>query len=118
MRRALLPSALLLGVRALRAARAETPSLAAATVVVYNRQAADGPSLAKFYAQQRGIPLDHIIGLTCSVQEEISREEYDADISDPLRKEFETHGWWTIRDGPENKKVLASTSIHFVALIK
>src|ERR1700759_2511486 len=98
MRRALIRLAVFAVVLRIAAAEADTPSLASATVVVYNRQAADGPSLAKFYAQQRGIPADHIIGLMCSVQEEISREEYDADIADVLRKEFTEHGWWTIKD--------------------
>ena len=118
MRRAFVILAILLAPLPTRVARGETPSLASATVIVYNRQAADGPSLAKFYAQQRGIPNDHIIGLTCSVQEEISREEYDSDIADPLRKEFKDRGWWTVNDAPNNKQVLASTTIHFVALIK
>ena len=118
MRRAFIPLAIFAAVLPIGFARAETPSLASATVVVYNMQAGDGPSLAKFYAQQRGIPSDHVIGLMCSVQEEISREEYDKDIAEPLRKEFTERGWWTIRDAPDNKKVLASSSIHFVALIK
>ena len=45
--------------------------------------------LAKFYAQQRGIPRDHLIGLACSTEEEISREEYDTTIAEPLREDFQ-----------------------------
>ncbi len=118
MRRTLIPLAILAAILPVGFTQAETPSLVSATVVVYNMQAADGPSLAKFYAQQRGIPSDHIIGLMCSIQEEISREEYDKDIAAPLRKEFKERGWWTVHDAPDNKQVLASSSIHFVALIK
>ncbi len=118
MRRAVIFLAVLAGLGPVGFGRAETPSLASATVVVYNRQSGDGASLAKFYAQQRGIPNDHIVGLMCSVQEEISREEYDNDIATPLRKEFIEHGWWTVQETPEKKSLVASSSIHFVALIK
>jgi len=101
----------------LTGARAE-PAGAAATIVVYNQTSPDSPWLAKFYAQQRSIPKDQVIGLSCSTAEEISREEYDADIAEPLRKLFKERGWWTLRDAPDNKLVVASRKIQFVALIK
>src|ERR1700746_776504 len=66
---------------------AEQP-LAASTVVVYNKTAPDGADLARFYAQKRGVPNDHIVGLTCSMAEEISRDEYDATIANRLRDVF------------------------------
>jgi uncharacterized protein (TIGR03790 family) len=94
------------------------PSLPAATIVVYNRSAPDSAGLAKFYAQQRAIPSDQIVGLTCSTAEEISREEYDADIDEPLRRIFKEREWWTVHDEPDGKRVVTSSKIHFVALIK
>src|SRR5205807_5552905 len=97
--------------------RAEQP-LAASTVVVYNKAAFDSPELARFYAQQRGIASDHIVGLNCSTDEEITREEYDANIAGPLRDTFKARKWWTTRETPEEQTVLMSTSIRFVALIK
>ena len=96
--------------------RAEQP-LAPATVVIYNRNAADSADLAKFYAQQRGIPRDHVIGLACSFDEEISREEYDASIAIPLREIFEKRHWWTIHNSGSAKTVTATT-IRFAAVIK
>ena len=66
-------------------ARAEQP-LAESTIVVYNKTASDSTELAKFYAQQRGIAPDHLVGLTCSTEEEISREEYETNIAEPLRE--------------------------------
>jgi uncharacterized protein (TIGR03790 family) len=89
-----------------------------ATIVVFNRTAPDSAGLAKFYGQQRSIPQDQIVGLSCSTAEEISREEYDADIAEPLRKMFKDRGWWTLGDAPDNKQVVASRKIQFVALIK
>src|SRR5437660_12826692 len=97
--------------------RAEKP-LATSTIVVCNKSAPDSPELARFYAKQRGIASDHIIGLTCSVDEEITREEYDGNIAEPLREAFEDQKWWSVRETAEHQKVVATTSIRFVALIK
>src|SRR5437899_6757034 len=97
--------------------RAEQP-LATSTIVVYNKSAPDSPELARFYAKQRGIASDHIIGLTCSVDEEITREEYDGNIAEPLREAFKSRKWWTIRETAEHQDAVLSTSIRFVALIK
>ena len=99
------------------AARAEQP-LAASTIVVYNKSAPDSAELAKFYAQQRGIATDHVIGLNCSTDEEITREEYDTNIAEPLRAIFKARGWWRVHENAEQQTVLTGTAIRFVALIK
>jgi uncharacterized protein (TIGR03790 family) len=96
---------------------AEPPS-AGATIVVYNKSAPDSANLAKFYAQQRGIARDHLVPLNCPLQEEISREEYDATIANPLREIFEKRHWWTLRESLEEQKGVVTTSIHFVAMMK
>lgn len=96
---------------------AEQP-LAASTIVVYNKTALDSLELARFYAKQRGIPSDHVIGLTCLADEEISREQYDAEIAGPLRETFKARGWWVLRETPEQHSAIVSTSIRFVVLIK
>src|ERR1039457_5547997 len=70
-------------------ADAEAP-LTASTIVVYNKTVSDSVALATFYAQQRGIARDHLIGLACSTEEEISREEYDTTIAEPLREIFKS----------------------------
>ena len=68
--------------------RGAEPSLVSSTIVIYNKAALDSAELARFYAKQRGIASDHIVGLTCSTDEEISREEYDSNIAEPLRETF------------------------------
>ncbi len=50
-------------------ARAEQP-LAASTIVLYNKNVPDSVSLAIFYAEQRGIARDHLVGLECSTEED------------------------------------------------
>jgi uncharacterized protein (TIGR03790 family) len=97
-------------------ARAEQ-LLAPLTVVVYNKAAPDSADLAKFYAQQRGIARDHVVGLNCPLDEEIGRDEYDTTIANPLRRIFEAKHWWAVRENGEQKSV-TSTSIRFVAVIK
>jgi uncharacterized protein (TIGR03790 family) len=109
--------ALVLVLALVRYLPAEQP-LAPSTIVLYNRGAPDSADLAKFYAQQRGIARDHLIALSCPVQEEISREEYDATIANPLRATFEKHRWWKLRESAEERKSVMATSIRFVAVMK
>jgi uncharacterized protein (TIGR03790 family) len=96
---------------------AEQP-LAASTIVVYNKAAGDSAELARFYAKQRGIASDHVVGVSCSNSEEISRDEYDAYIADPLREVFKQRGWWTWHETPEHEISVTATSIRFVAVMK
>src|SRR6266567_3541664 len=89
------PFLLLFVLLLLNASAAEQP-LAQSTIVLYNKAVSDSVELAKFYAEQRGIAADHLIGLTCSTEEEISREEYDRTVADPLREIFKQRHWWTL----------------------
>ena len=98
--------------------RAAEPPLSALTVVVYNKTAPDAADLARFYAQKRGIPSDHIVGLTCSLAEEISRDEYDATIANRLREIFKVKQWWNMRETEDHHEAVMTTSIRIVALIK
>src|SRR3977135_48841 len=98
-------------------ARAEVP-LAQATIVIYNTTLPDSAELAKFYAQQRGIRNDHVIGLLCSVEEEISREQYDEKIATRLRRIFRDRHWWTWHETADGKEGVTASTIHFAALCK
>ena len=102
---------------AAQSAGSEQP-LAGATVIVYNKTAPDAAELARFYAQKRGIATDHIVGLTCSLAEEISRDEYDSTIANRLREIFKTKQWWMMRASEDHHEAVMATSIRFVALIK
>ena len=95
---------------------AEQP-LADSTIVIYNKAIPESADLAKFYAQQRRIARDHLVGLDCSVEEEITREEYDTTIAAPLREIFKSRHWWTMRETSNNGEAVAGSSIHFVAMI-
>src|ERR1043166_1194547 len=88
-----------------------------ATLVVYNTNLPESVSLAKFYAEKRGIARDHLIGLDCSSEEEITRIQYDETIANPLRDIFKERGWWRMRGSGEALSVTGG-SVRIVALIK
>jgi uncharacterized protein (TIGR03790 family) len=111
------PSLLIFVLLLFNAPAAEQP-LAQSTIVLYNKAVPDSVELAKFYAQQRGIAPDHVVGLACSTEEEINREEYDTTIADPLREIFKQRHWWTLRDSLGQAPVVTASNIHFVAIIK
>ena len=92
-------------------------SLAPATIVVFNQDVPESVELAKFYAQKRGIARDHLIGLSISKTEEISRDEYDTMIRNRLREIFKERGWWKFEKSGDAGRVVSST-IRFVAMIK
>jgi uncharacterized protein (TIGR03790 family) len=101
-----------------RAARAAEQPLAASTVVIYNKAVSDSVELAKFYSQKRGIGRNHVVGVSCSSDEEISREEYETTIAQPLRAVFRERGWWKFRTTSEGREIVANSSIQFAAVIK
>src|SRR5256714_6675757 len=92
-------------------------SLAPATIVVFNQDVPESVELAKFYAQKRGIVRDHLVGLSISRTEEISRDEYDTMIRNRLREIFKERSWWKFEKSPDAGRVVSST-IRFVAMIK
>src|SRR5215210_4390305 len=93
-------------------------ALAPATLVVFNSSVSESEELAKFYAEKRGIARDHVVGLPCSVAEEITREEYDRTIAEPLRAILRERNWWNVRGAAGERPFLVENSIRFVALIK
>src|SRR4051812_23584065 len=93
-------------------------SLAELTVVAYNKTEPISVALAKMYAQQRAIPADHLIGLDCPIDEDISREDFDNTIVQPLRTEFKNRNWWTFHVDAEGKERVTGTSIRFLAIIR
>ncbi len=113
-------AALALSLAAAAAANAD-PSPAptresAATLVVYNNLDPSSAALAAYYASRRAIPSDHVVGLDCPLNEEISRAQYDETIAGPLRKMFSERGWWHAPDDPEMP--VSDNQIRFVALMR
>ena len=99
------------------AARKPNPE-AMATVVIYNDTDEDSRSLARYYAEKRGIPRNNLVGLKCSQKEEITRAEYDRDIAGPLRAMFEEKKWWLLRAEGDPRGRVEASAIHYVALMR
>lgn len=91
-------------------------SEADSTLVVFNNLYPASVDLAGYYADKRGIPFDHLIGLDCSMKEEISREEFDRTIAGPLRKAFQERGWWKVLESGSDRQVVEN-KIRWVALM-
>ena len=106
------------GVSAWRIQAFAAENLPAQTIVVFNTAAPDAESLAKFYAEKRGIADDHVVALDCPSEEEISREQYDVTIAAPLRKIFHERRWWQVHETSDGDKRVQTLAIHFIALIR
>jgi uncharacterized protein (TIGR03790 family) len=94
---------------------------AAAALVIYNENDPLSRDLADFYALKRGIDPERVVGLKCSIDEEISREEYDATIAGPLRALFDARGWWTRSPehaGIDPSSTVSANRIRYLALIR
>lgn len=80
--------------------RAETPlaewNAAAETVVLFNATQPTSEALAREYAEARGIAPDRLVGLPCSGEEIISRDEFETSIREPLLRRFVERRWWHI----------------------
>jgi len=91
---------------------------ASATLVLYNENDSDSVDLARFYAFKRGIPKDQVIGLRCALKEEITREEYDHDIGEPVQRLLTKKHWWTLREDENPLLRVEANKIRFVALMR
>jgi uncharacterized protein (TIGR03790 family) len=90
-------------------------------VVVYNESDPLAAPLAKFYAEKRGIPPDRLVALKCTLAEEISREQYDLEIAQPLRRAFDAHRWWdrpTEKAGANSASPVTSNHVRYLVLMR
>ncbi len=102
---------------ALSAPRSANPD-ADATLVVFNPNDPDSEDLARFYAEKRGIPKAQVLGIACATTEEITREEYNTRIAEPLRKAFTANFLWKLRDPDSPLGPVESSRIRFVVLMR
>lgn len=71
-------------------------SPAAETIVLFNSTQPASEALAKHYAEQRGIAADRLVGLKCSGEETIARDEFEGGIREPLIRKFAEKKWWVM----------------------
>ena len=94
---------------------------AASTVVVFNASDPLSRDLAEYYAGKRGIPAEQMVGLKCSIEEEISRQEYDDTLANPLRAQFDARGWWersSDKPGQDLTSTVTRNRMHYLVLMR
>ncbi|HVJ47161.1 MAG TPA: TIGR03790 family protein, partial [Luteolibacter sp.] len=86
--------------------------------VVYNSAVAESKKLAELYAAERGVPAGNLVGLELPVTSDISRADYIAKIQNPLRQEFDRHGWWSRAKDPVGVLLPTSNDIRVMVLMR
>ena len=72
-------------------------ALPAHLLVVYNSNDPDSQALATYYAARRALSAEQVLGIPCSAAEEISRDEYEKTIREPIISYIYRKGWMTRR---------------------
>ena len=96
---------------------AKNSQYASATLVIYNQNVADSRKLAAYYAGKRNIPFENLIGMKCSTEEIITRSEYQKTILEPLRKQFDTNGWWERKEDAQGNLRAVHIKMKFAAIM-
>lgn len=71
--------------------------LSAHLLVVYNSKDPSSKELAEYYAVRRDIPPERILGIACSTQEEITRDDYEATVREPIISYIYRKNWMSRR---------------------
>ncbi len=101
-----------------KAEEGDAGRLAAATLVLYNSTDPTSETMARFYAMKRGVPSTQVVGLPCTVAEEITREEYEQALERPLRELFHRNRWWRVENTPPLGLIAVENKIRFVAIMR
>jgi uncharacterized protein (TIGR03790 family) len=78
-------------------ARGDPEELPQHLLVVYNTNDPDSQALAQYYAGRRHIPDERVLGIACPTQEEITRDQYDQTVREPIISYIFRKNWMTRR---------------------
>ncbi|WP_367873831.1 TIGR03790 family protein [Luteolibacter sp. Populi] len=82
--------------------------------VLYNSSSTDSTALANAYAKARQIPATNLIGLPLPDKEEITREEFNKALLEPLKAEYDKRGWWKREKDPAGNLIPTTTRIRIL----
>lgn len=95
---------------------------ASETLVIFNPDFPGSEALAKHYAAARQIPAERLLPLPCSNTDDTTRSDFNTQIREPLRKQFEKNNWWKTGDKRALNDALTtrvkSSQIRIIALIR
>lgn len=83
----------------LAAGPAPESKLAKHILVVYNSANPESETLARYYAKARGLDSDRVLGVYTSQQEEITRDEFNDQIRDPIDAYIVSKKWLVRQPG-------------------
>ncbi len=86
--------------------------------ILYNSNIAESKQLAEYYAEQRGIPHNNLIGLALSKANTINRLEYQNTLEQPLRDTFSKNLWWTLRKDQEGRSISVRNNIKLLVCMR
>lgn len=86
--------------------------------ILYNSAVPESRQLAEFYRDARGIPPENLIGLKMPAAADISRAEYEEMIAAPLRREFDTRGWWKRGRDPTGVTLPVANDIRVLVTVR
>ncbi len=95
----------------------ESGKYAPLTVVIYNQNLDASRELAAYYAAERSVPLENLIGLAVPEGEVISRADYERTVRGPLRAKFDAQGWWDREEDAGGVMRPVRNTIKFAAVI-
>ncbi|MBK1789970.1 TIGR03790 family protein [Persicirhabdus sediminis] len=90
----------------------------ARVAILYNISEPKSKQLADYYAQQRAIPAENIIGLPLSTKGTISRKDYIESLEKPLRALMIKNGWWQRSRDPKGNFVTTKSKIDVLVCVK
>lgn len=97
-------------------ARAEiSPSSVA---ILYNSAVPESRELAEFYRMARGIPQENVIALDMPVTPVITRDQFEKQIRNPLRRHFDSKAWWRLQADREGTKGPALNKIRVLVTMR
>jgi uncharacterized protein (TIGR03790 family) len=86
--------------------------------IVYNSKLPESKSLAEIYQRARGIPVENMIGLDLSEKTDISREDYNRTLLEPLRAQFDERGWWKRQKAANGMVVPIQNKIRVLVMMR
>jgi uncharacterized protein (TIGR03790 family) len=89
----------------------------ASVAVLYNSSSPDSKAIATYYAEARKIPRENLVGLPLPDKEEITREEFNTKILEPLKSEYDKRGWWQRQKDNAGNLIPVGTRIRILTCI-
>jgi uncharacterized protein (TIGR03790 family) len=90
----------------------------ASVAVLYNSALPESKQLAETYRDARGIPAENLIALELPKTADISRDDFERLLLNPLRNQFDFRAWWVRRLDASGVKLPVENKIRVLVLMR